>query len=67
MQKFSMTCSCGDTMTVEADSREEAVSKMKGMWDEAAVTKHMTEKHPGEPMISVADAHAQIDQKLVAA
>ena len=59
-----MTCSCGDTMTVEGKDRNEAVMKMKGMMDEAAIKKHMDEKHPGEPVMSVADCHAMIDQKL---
>ncbi len=54
-------------MDVEADSREEAVSKMKGTWNQAALDQHLAEKHPGEPTISLADAHAQIEQKLVAA
>ena len=59
-----MTCSCGDKMDVEAGSREEAVSKLKGMMDEKAIKAHMSEKHPGEPLISVADCHAQIERDL---
>ena len=62
-----MTCSCGDVMSVEAGSQEEAVGKMKGMMNEAAVAAHMTEKHPGEPEMSVAQVHATIEQNLVAA
>lgn len=62
-----MTCSCGDVMTVEAGSREEAVGKMKGMMDETAVAAHMSEKHPGEPMMSVAQVHAMIEQGLAVA
>jgi len=62
-----MTCTCGDTMTVDAETREEAVSKFKAMMDETGIAKHMSEKHPGEPLISVADCHAMIEKQIVAA
>lgn len=64
---FKMTCSCGDTMTVEAENHDEAISKMKGMMDEAAIAEHMNAKHPGDPVISVAECHAMIEKELVAA
>lgn len=67
MNKYSMTCSCGDVMTVEAGSREEAVGKMKGMMNEAAVAAHMAEKHPGEPAMLVDQVHAMIEQHLAVA
>ena len=67
MNKFSMTCSCGDTMTVEAESREEAVRQFKSMMDEVGIKAHMTEKHPGEPVISVAECHAMIEKQVVPA
>ena len=67
MQTFSMKCSCGDVMTVEAESRDEGVTKMKAMMDEAAITAHMNEKHPGEPIMSVAECHEMIEKTLVAA
>jgi len=63
--KFSMTCACGDTMTVDAANRDEAAGKMKVMMNEEGIKKHMAEKHTGEPLISVSDCHAMIDQKLV--
>ena len=65
MQKFKMTCSCGDTMTLEATNRDEAVAKFKEMMDEAGIAAHMKEKHPGEPVISVQDCHAQIERDTV--
>lgn len=67
MTSFKMTCSCGDTMTVEAADRNEAVSKFKDMMGEAAIAAHMSEKHPGQPVMSVADCHAMIEKDVVAA
>ena len=66
MQKFSMTCTCGDTMAVEAKDRADAVSQLKAMMDENGIKAHMEEKHPGQPLISVADCHAQIEKDVVA-
>lgn len=62
--QFSMTCSCGQVMSVAAASREEAVEKMKGTMDEAAVAAHMAEKHASEPALSVDEVRAAIDQNL---
>jgi len=61
---YSMTCSCGDTFSVEAESREEAVRKMKDMMTQEAIDQHMSEKHPKEPGKTMAGVHAEIDQKL---
>ena len=54
-------------MTVEADNRDEAVMKLKGMMDEAAIKAHMTEKHPGDPIMSVGDCHAMIEKEVMPA
>lgn len=59
-----MTCTCGDVMSVEAENREEAVSKLKAMMTEDAVAKHVAEKHTGEPPMTVEDVHAGIEQGL---
>lgn len=67
MQKFSMTCSCGDVMSVDAASREEAVVQMKDMMTQEAINGHMQEKHPGDPIMSMADCHAMIEKDLVPA
>ena len=64
MQKFTMTCSCGDTMTVEAANRNDAVMQFKGMMTEAAIKAHMEEKHPGDPIMSVAECHAMIEKDV---
>jgi hypothetical protein len=67
MEKFKMTCSCGDTMEVEASDRDSAVAQLKAMMNEDSIKAHMDEKHPGQPLISVADCHAQIERDVVPA
>ena len=67
MSAFKMTCMCGDTMTVDALDRDGAVAQFKGMMDEAGIAAHMSQKHPGEPMIPVAACHAMIERDVVAA
>ena len=64
MQKFTMTCSCGDTMTVEASDRNDAVAQFKAMMDESTIKAHMEEKHPGDPIMSVAECHAMIEKDV---
>ena len=65
MATFNMTCSCGDTMTIDADNREEAVSKMKAMMTQEAVDTHMAQYHAGQSM-AMADVHAGIEKDLQA-
>lgn len=65
MANYSMACTCGDTQTIEADSREAAVSMLKAGFTQEAVDHHMAEKHSGEKM-TVEQAHGMIDQYLVA-
>lgn len=60
--KYSMTCSCGDTMTVDAASREDAVGQIKMQMTEDEVAKHMLSKHPGDPIPPVSQVHAMIEQ-----
>ena len=57
-----MTCTCGHKMETEAGSRQEAVQKIKDMMTPEAVAQHMAEKHPGEPVLSVEEVHAGIEQ-----
>ena len=64
--KFSMTCDCGDTMGIEANTREEAVMKMKSMMTQDAIDAHMAQRHPGRTM-TVAQVHMGIEKDLVAA
>ena len=67
MSAFKMMCMCGDTMTVDAGDRDGAVAQFKGMMDEAGIAAHMSQKHPGQPLMSVADCHAAIEKEVVAA
>ena len=64
MTNFSMTCTCGDTMTVPATTREEAVGKLKGMMTVDAVAQHMAQKHPGQPVPPVSQVHGMIEQTV---
>lgn len=62
--KFSMTCSCGDTMTMDAANRDEAVAKFKAMMTEEMAAKHFADKHPGQTAPPIAQIHAMIDQQV---
>jgi len=54
-------------MKIEGATRDEAVSKLKAMMNDSMLSTHMKEKHPGEPMIPVAQVHAMIEQNVRAA
>lgn len=51
-------------MTMEAETRDEAVQKLKDMMNAEAITAHMTEKHAGQPAMSVEDCHAMIEKEV---
>ena len=67
MNKFKMTCMCGDVMEVEAADRDGAVAQLKAMMTQEAIDAHMKDKHPGAPGMSMADCHAQIDKDVIPA
>ena len=68
MANFSMTCTCGDIMSVDAADREAAVAQLKAMMDQEGVERHMRERHsPSDPKPSVEQVHAMIDQMLAPA
>ena len=54
-------------MDVDAKNRAEAVGKFKAMMTADAIKQHMTEKHPGEGVMSVAECHAMIEKQVVPA
>jgi hypothetical protein len=67
MANFSMTCTCGDTLTIDASSREDAVNQLKDMMDQAGVDRHMQERHsPADPKPSVEQVHSMIEATLAA-
>jgi hypothetical protein len=51
MANWQMTCSCGESMQMDGDTREAAVDKLMavGMTPDA-IKAHMTEKHAGQPI-----------------
>jgi hypothetical protein len=62
--KYEMNCDCGKTVSVEAASREEAIGKVKEIMNEDAIIEHMASDHPGQPVPTVEQAHAMIEQNL---
>ena len=67
MQKYSMTCTCGQVMSVDAVNRDEAVSKMKTMMNEEAVKMHFADKHKGQMVPPMTEVHMNIVQMLALA
>lgn len=67
MSTFSMTCSCGDVKNVEANDRDEAVTKLKEIMTPEIIEQHMAEKHPGEVVPSVDAVHSMIDENTIEA
>ncbi len=61
---YSMTCSCGDRMTIKAGTREKAVRNMKALLNEAAVYEHMAQKHMRDSVPTIEQVHAIIEQNL---
>jgi len=51
-------------MEVEADTREAAVQMIKDKMTAEEIAKHTSEMHPGEPVPSVEEVHAQIEQQV---
>ena len=62
MNKYAMTCTCGQVMTTDADSKEEAVGKLQDMMTDEAIASHIAEKHPGEPIPSKEQSDTMIEQ-----
>ncbi len=67
MANYSMTCTCGDEMSIESSSREAAVAQFKAMMDEKGIEQHFAEHHkPGEQRPTVEQTHAMVDQMVAA-
>lgn len=62
MANFSMSCSCGETVSVDAPNREAAVAMLKGGMTQEALDAHMNEHHKGEQKPTLAQAHQMIEQ-----
>lgn len=67
MSTYSMTCSCGQVMSVDAGSRDEAVKSLQGMMTQDAINAHMKDHHKAdEPVPSVEQVHGMIAQLTTA-
>ncbi len=64
LMTYSMTCSCGDIMTIKAGTRKKAVRNMKALLNEAAVYEHMAQKHMRDAVPTIEQVHAIIQQNL---
>lgn len=62
MKKFSMQCSCGHTIDVEASDLKVAIGKIKNIMNKDAIDKHMAEKHSGEDTPSQNQVYAMIEK-----
>jgi hypothetical protein len=68
MQSFSMTCTCGHTMTVEANNRDDAIGMFRAGMTQEALDQHFQERHsPSEPKPTLEQAHASIGQMVAVA
>ena len=64
MNKYSITCTCGEIISVDAGSKEEAITKLKDMMNEEAVMNHISESHSGESAPTVQEIHSIIDKTM---
>lgn len=62
-----MKCTCGHVMTLDAQSKDEAVTKFKQMMDQTALDAHWMEKHQGDtmPKPTLEQSHMMIEQIVV--
>ncbi len=67
MATYSMTCSCGEVMSADANSRDEAVKTLQGYMDAGSVAQHMKAHHKADEAIpSVEQVHGMIAQLTTA-
>ena len=67
MATYSMTCSCGEVMSAEANSRDDAVKTIQDYLNEASLAEHMKQFHKAdEPTPTVEQAHAMVSQLVTA-
>ena len=68
MASYSMTCTCGQVMSVDAGSRDDAVKQLQGFMTQDGLDAHMKQYHkPDEQAPTLAQAHAMIAQMVAAA
>lgn len=64
---YSMTCSCGDVMSIDAGTRAEAINNLKATYNAKSVAEHMKQHHPGEKVPTVEEVYVMIERELKAA
>jgi hypothetical protein len=68
MSDFSMTCTCGHTVTIDAANRDDAVAKFKQGMTQSALDDHFREHHqPTEQKPTLDQALRGIEQMVAAA
>jgi hypothetical protein len=68
MANYSMTCSCGYQMSLEAPNRNAAVSQLQSMMDARGIEQHFAEHHkPDEQRPTVEQVHGMIEQLVTTA
>jgi hypothetical protein len=67
MATYSMTCSCGEVMSAEANSRDEAVKTLQGYMSDASIAEHFKAHHKADEAVpSVEQVHGMIAQLVTA-
>jgi hypothetical protein len=61
MANFSMTCECGETMAVDAPSREAAITMLKGGMTQSALDEHFGAHHAGQEKPTLEQAHQMVE------
>ena len=64
MAKWQSTCTCGDAMDVEAESKDEAIDKTMAMMTPEMVAAHMAEKHPGQAVPSQEETRTGVESTI---
>jgi hypothetical protein len=49
MATWEMTCTCGEKVRGDGETKEEAVDAVLASWTPEMVQAHIAEKHPNEP------------------
>jgi hypothetical protein len=68
MASYSMQCTCGHSMTVEAATKDQAVGMFKAGMTQQALDEHFSQYHqPTEQKPTLEQAQAAIPQMVAAA
>ena len=68
MANFSLTCSCGEVMNLDAANRDAAVDMFRAGMTQQALDDHFKQHHqPSEQKPKLEQAHAMIGQMVASA